>query len=30
MGDQCHIFLYEAGGTAVLGGLPWRVLPNTR
>src|SRR3954453_3068317 len=30
MGDQCHIFLYEAGGTAVLGGLSWRVLPNTR
>jgi len=30
MGDQCHIVLYEAGGTAVLGGLPWRILPNTR
>jgi threonine aldolase len=29
MGDQCHIFLYEAGGTAVLGGLPWHTLPNT-
>ncbi len=29
MGDQCHIVLYEAGGTAVLGGLPWRTLPNT-
>jgi threonine aldolase len=29
MGDQCHIVLYEQGGTATLGGLPWRVLPNT-
>lgn len=29
MGDQCHIFLYEQGGTATLGGLPWRILPNT-
>src|SRR5579883_1398799 len=27
MGDQCHIVLYEAGGTAVLGGLSWRILP---
>ena len=30
MGSECHIFMYEAGGTATLGGLPWRVLPNTR
>lgn len=29
MGEECHIFLYEAGGTAVLGGLSWRTLPNT-
>lgn len=30
MGSECHIFHYESGGTATLGGLPWHVLPNTR
>ncbi len=30
MGSECHIYHYESGGTATLGGLPWHVLPNTR
>lgn len=30
MGSECHIFHYELGGTAALGGLPWQVVRNTR
>ncbi len=30
MGSECHIFHYELGGTATLGGLPWQVVRNTR
>jgi threonine aldolase len=28
LGDQCHIFRYESGGAAALGGLPFHLLPN--
>lgn len=28
LGDQSHIFYYESGGAAALGGLPFRLLPN--
>jgi threonine aldolase len=28
MGDECHIFWYESGGAAALGGLPFSLLPN--
>jgi threonine aldolase len=30
MGDECHIFWYESGGAAALGGMPFALLPNTR
>jgi threonine aldolase len=30
LGDQCHIFRFESGGAATLGGLPFHVLPNLR
>lgn len=30
MGDECHIFWYESGGAAALGGMPFNLLPNTR
>jgi threonine aldolase len=30
MGDECHIFWYESGGAAALGGLPFNLLPNGR
>jgi threonine aldolase len=30
MGDECHIFWYESGGAAALGGMPFHLLPNTR
>jgi threonine aldolase len=28
MGDECHIFWYESGGAAALGGMPFNLLPN--
>ncbi|MEJ7654836.1 MAG: GntG family PLP-dependent aldolase [Chloroflexia bacterium] len=28
MGDESHIFWYESGGGSVLGGLPYRTVPN--
>jgi threonine aldolase len=28
LGDQSHIFRYESGGAAALGGLPFHLLPN--
>jgi threonine aldolase len=28
VGDSCHVFLYEQGGAATIGGVPSRVLPN--
>jgi threonine aldolase len=28
LGDQCHTFIYEAGGIAALGGIHPRPLPN--
>lgn len=28
MGDESHTFVYEVGGAAVVGGLPFRTLPN--
>ncbi|HUG14086.1 MAG TPA: GntG family PLP-dependent aldolase [Thermomicrobiales bacterium] len=30
MGDECHIFWYESGGAAALGGMPFNLLPNSR
>jgi threonine aldolase len=30
MGDECHIFYYESGGAAALGGIPFSLLPNDR
>lgn len=30
MGDECHIFWYESGGAAALGGMPFALLPNDR
>jgi threonine aldolase len=30
MGDECHIFWYESGGAAALGGMPFNLLPNGR
>jgi threonine aldolase len=30
VGDQCHSFVYEVGGAAVVGGLAWHCLPNGR
>ena len=30
MGDECHIFYYESGGAAALGGMPFSLLPNGR
>jgi threonine aldolase len=30
MGDECHIFWYESGGAAALGGMPFNLLPNAR
>ncbi|HMM42234.1 MAG TPA: low-specificity L-threonine aldolase [Thermomicrobiales bacterium] len=28
MGDECHIFWYESGGAAALGGMPFSLVPN--
>jgi threonine aldolase len=28
MGDECHIFWYESGGAAALGGMPFNLIPN--
>lgn len=28
MGDECHIFWFESGGAAALGGMPFNLLPN--
>jgi threonine aldolase len=30
LGDESHIYVYEAGGASVLGGLPYRPLPTLR
>jgi threonine aldolase len=30
MGDECHIFWYESGGAAALGGMPFNLLPNDK
>jgi threonine aldolase len=30
LGDQSHIFRFESGGAATLGGLPFHVIPNLR
>jgi threonine aldolase len=30
LGEQCHIFYYEVGGAATLGGLPFRLIPTDR
>ena len=30
LGDQSHIFRYESGGAATLGGLPFHLIPNAR
>src|SRR3712207_6048851 len=30
IGDESHIFWYESGGAAALGGLPFNLLPNGR
>lgn len=29
MGDECHIFWYESGGAAALGGMPFSLVTNT-
>jgi threonine aldolase len=29
LGDQSHIFRFESGGAATLGGLPFHIIPNT-
>lgn len=29
MGDECHIFWYESGGAAALGGMPFSLVSNT-
>ena len=29
LGDESHIYVYEAGGLSVLGGVPFHVVPNT-
>ncbi len=29
MGDECHIFWYESGGAAALGGMPFSLVANT-
>lgn len=30
MGDECHIFWYESGGAAALGGMPFNLIPNEK
>ncbi len=30
LGDECHIFWYESGGAAALGGIPFNLRPTTR
>jgi threonine aldolase len=30
LGDECHIFWYESGGAATLGGIPFNLRPTTR
>ena len=30
LGDQSHIFRYESGGAAALGGIPFHIIPNRR
>jgi threonine aldolase len=30
LGDECHIFWYESGGAAALGGIPFNLRPTSR